>query len=50
MIDKLFLKNKANENSFRQAIYLACDIYKNRKAFDEANTNPLKFSKLGADR
>ncbi|MFI5218121.1 MAG: 4-hydroxythreonine-4-phosphate dehydrogenase PdxA [Bacteroidia bacterium] len=43
-------KNKANENSFRQAIYLACDIYKNRKAFDEANANPLKFSKLGADR
>lgn len=43
-------KNQANENSFRQAIYLACDIHKNRRAFDGANSNPLKFSKLGADR
>ena len=35
-------KNQANENSFRQAIYMAIDIYKKREEFKELNKNPLK--------
>ena len=35
-------KNQANEQSFRDAIYLACDIVKNRKIYAEVNKNPLK--------
>lgn len=33
--------NKASEASFRQAIYTAIDIHRNRKADDEARKNPL---------
>ena len=33
--------NKASEASFRQAIYTAIDIPRNRKADDEARKNPL---------
>ncbi len=36
-------QNKAEENSFRQAIYKACDIYKNRLLSEEINENPLKI-------
>ncbi|MBE9469572.1 MAG: 4-hydroxythreonine-4-phosphate dehydrogenase PdxA [Bacteroidetes bacterium] len=32
-------KNIASTNSFRQALYLACDIYKNRKEFKNASKN-----------
>jgi 4-hydroxythreonine-4-phosphate dehydrogenase len=35
-------QNKGDENSFRQAIYCACDIYKNRALSAEINKNPLK--------
>jgi 4-hydroxythreonine-4-phosphate dehydrogenase len=35
-------QNKGDENSFRQAIYCACDIYKNRALSAEINENPLK--------
>lgn len=35
-------KNEASENSFRQALYLACDIFKNRKTFQEMIKDPLK--------
>jgi 4-hydroxythreonine-4-phosphate dehydrogenase len=35
-------KNEASEESFRNAIYLAVDIIKNRRNFDEANKRPLK--------
>lgn len=38
-------KNQASESSFRAAIYLACDIYKNRKLSEEINQNPLKLTK-----
>ena len=31
----------ADASSFRQAIYTAIDIYRNRKNFDEATANPL---------
>lgn len=35
-------KNIASEDSFRQAIYTACDIFNNRKWHIEINANPLK--------
>lgn len=35
-------KNEASDESLRQAIYMAIDIYRNRQAYDEARTNPLK--------
>ncbi len=37
--------NKASEKSLREAIYLAIDIFKNRRKFDEENANPLEISK-----
>jgi 4-hydroxythreonine-4-phosphate dehydrogenase len=38
-------KNKANENSFREALYLAIDVYKNRNEYKELTKNPLIASK-----
>ena len=35
-------KNEACENSMRQAIYLACDIYRNRMLYAEISHNPLQ--------
>ena len=35
-------KNEASENSFRQALYMACDILKNREEYKELTANPLK--------
>ena len=35
-------KGEASENSFRQAIYLACDIFRNRQLYSEITKNPLK--------
>lgn len=35
-------KNIASEESFRQAIYTACDIFNNRKCHAEISANPLK--------
>ncbi len=32
----------ANENSFRQAIYTAIDIYRNRKFYNDARRHPLR--------
>ena len=34
-------KGEASEHSFRQAIYMAIDIYRNRKSNEEAYRNPL---------
>jgi 4-hydroxythreonine-4-phosphate dehydrogenase len=34
-------KGVADTNSFRQAIYTAIDIYRNRKSYDEPMANPL---------
>ncbi|RLD89469.1 MAG: 4-hydroxythreonine-4-phosphate dehydrogenase PdxA [Bacteroidetes bacterium] len=34
-------KNRASAESMREAIYLAIDIYNNRRTFDENNANPL---------
>jgi len=37
-------KDIANPKSFREAMYLALDIFMNRKEFDELNENPLEIS------
>ncbi|MDR1742354.1 MAG: 4-hydroxythreonine-4-phosphate dehydrogenase PdxA [Dysgonamonadaceae bacterium] len=44
-------KNKASEESFRQAIYMATDVFKNRLSYDEARKNPLRklFIERGKD-
>jgi 4-hydroxythreonine-4-phosphate dehydrogenase len=34
-------KNLAKPDSFRAAVYLAIDIFRNRKMYDEVNANPL---------
>jgi 4-hydroxythreonine-4-phosphate dehydrogenase len=34
-------KNEASANSFREAIYLAMEIFENRQLFDELNANPI---------
>jgi len=39
-------KGEASENSFRQAIYLACDIYRNRQIYKEISMNPLKHQDI----
>ncbi|HOF21004.1 MAG TPA: 4-hydroxythreonine-4-phosphate dehydrogenase PdxA [Bacteroidales bacterium] len=35
-------KGEASENSFRQAMYLACSIYRNRQMHEEISKNQLK--------
>ena len=35
-------KNEASESSFRHALYMACDICKNRAEYKELTSNPLK--------
>lgn len=37
-------KGLANEQSFRHALFLAVDIFRNRKKYEELNQNPLKMS------
>ncbi|HOY30500.1 MAG TPA: 4-hydroxythreonine-4-phosphate dehydrogenase PdxA [Bacteroidales bacterium] len=37
-------KNMASPESFRNAIFLACDIFHHRQSFDTLSANPLKFS------
>jgi 4-hydroxythreonine-4-phosphate dehydrogenase len=39
-------KGEASENSFRQAIYLACDIYRNRQTYNDITMNPLKHQDI----
>jgi 4-hydroxythreonine-4-phosphate dehydrogenase len=39
-------KGEASENSFRQAIYLACDIFRNRELYKEISKNPLKHQDI----
>ncbi len=38
-------KNEASESSFRQALYMAIDLYKNRNEYKGLTANPLRFSK-----
>ncbi len=42
-------KGIASEDSFREAIYTAIDIAKNREEYDEINAKPLVFSKQSRD-
>ena len=35
-------KNKASEQSFRQAVYLAIDLFRKRLEYKEISANPLK--------
>lgn len=37
-------KNEASEESFRQAMYLALDIYRNKRRFKKLKENPLKVN------
>jgi 4-hydroxythreonine-4-phosphate dehydrogenase len=39
-------KGEASESSFRQAIYLACDIFRNRQLYTEISKNPLKHQDI----
>lgn len=39
-------KNEASEDSFRQAMYLALDIFRNRQMYKELMQNPLKASQV----
>jgi 4-hydroxythreonine-4-phosphate dehydrogenase len=39
-------KGEASENSFRQAIYLACDIFRNRQMYGEITKNPLRHQDI----
>lgn len=43
-------KGIASEDSFREAIYLAIDIYNKRAEYEEINANPLAYSKKSNDR
>lgn len=35
-------KGEANPDSFRDAVYLACDIHRNRQLYNDLSSNPLK--------
>ena len=37
-------KNEAQESSFREAVYAACKLYKNRLEYNQLNENPLAVS------
>lgn len=37
-------KNEAQESSFREAVYAACKLYKNRLEYNQLNKNPLPIS------
>jgi len=43
-------KNLAYEGSFREALYLASDLFSNRKEQLELASNPLKITRLARDR
>ena len=43
-------KNLADESSFREALYLAIDIVRNRKIQEEISENPLKIHRLTKDK
>ncbi len=43
-------KNKANEQSFKKALYAAIDIFKNRKLHSEITENPLQIGNIKKER
>lgn len=42
-------KNMASEISFRNAVYLACDIYLRRKEYKRTHANPLKLTSVSKE-
>lgn len=42
-------KNMASETSFRNAVYLACDIYLRRKEYKRTYANPLKLTSVSKE-
>ncbi len=46
---KIAGQNAADPSSFRKALFLALDLYKNRKNFEEYNSNPLKKKSLAVE-
>lgn len=43
-------KNEANEESFRNAVYLACDLVRIRKNYKQSTANPLKAATINANQ
>lgn len=43
-------QNKAQESSFREAVYTACKLYKNRREFNQLNENPLAITPPSAKK
>jgi 4-hydroxythreonine-4-phosphate dehydrogenase len=43
-------KNQADETSFRNAVYLACDLFRKRNEYQELSENPLKITLLKKER
>jgi 4-hydroxythreonine-4-phosphate dehydrogenase len=43
-------KNEANEESFRNAVYLACDLVRTRKNYKQATANPLKAATVNVNQ
>lgn len=43
-------ENKASPDSFRQAMYLAIDIFKNREIYKEISKNPLKSYDISSNQ
>lgn len=43
-------KNVASEESFRRAVYMAVDIYRTRRQYEEITSNPLSISLKKRDR
>lgn len=43
-------KNQASEQSFRKALYMAIDIYRNRKLYESISSNPLPHANLKKER
>lgn len=43
-------KNQASEQSFKNALYMAMDIYKNRKLHSEITANPLQHTNIKKER
>jgi 4-hydroxythreonine-4-phosphate dehydrogenase len=39
-------KGKADHNSFKEAVFTAIEIFRNRKEYSELTVNPLKKSRL----
>ena len=39
-------KNEASPDSFRNAVYLACDIFRNRLRYKEMSSNPLSLADI----